>query len=226
MTSRRRLRHIAAASTGTTKNTTIRVMLPPMGLATRNNGTAAAAAMPAASRSTRSDDGSTITRPMHDAITPTNAAPRNGNTPGSGKSAEAAAIGVMVSSAIVIGMAIDTCSPLRRRNHASAMMPPSPIARNAPATGLASEVSGAATTATNIHRRSYAVSATRPNARPSANGSRPTARLTAVPTANQHAANAPIVPKRRWSRSANAAAAITLLAIPTTIGPNHEASGG
>ena len=103
MTSGRRLRHIAAARIGRTKNTTIRVMLPPRGLATRNNGTAAAAAIAADSRSTALGRGSTITRPTHDAITPRKPAPWNGNTPGSGNSAEAAAIGVTVRTAIAIG---------------------------------------------------------------------------------------------------------------------------
>ena len=88
MTSERRRLHIAAPRTGSTKNATMRVMLPPSGLANRNNGTDAIAVIAAESRSTRADGGSTITSPTHDAITPTNAAPRNGNTPGSGNNSE------------------------------------------------------------------------------------------------------------------------------------------
>jgi len=47
-----------------------------------------------------------------------------------------------------------------------------------------------------------------------------------VEAANQHAATAPAVPKYRWSNAASAPDAITLLAMPTASGPNHDATGG
>ena len=55
MTSLRRRLHMAAASTGSTKNATMRVMLPPRGLAKTNNGTDTMAVSAAARRSTRAD---------------------------------------------------------------------------------------------------------------------------------------------------------------------------
>ena len=195
MTSVRRRLHIAAARIGRTKNTTMRVMLPPSGLATRKSGTEATAVMAADRRSTRAVGGSTITSPMHDAMTPANAAPRNGNTPGSGNSADAMTTGAIVSTAMVTGASergrLAVASPEPQVDHDAAERDAEEHAGDR--AGQRRERGG--DQPEGGPPRSYASSATRPNASPSANGSRPTARLTAVPTANQQAAATPAVPK-------------------------------
>ena len=82
--------------------------------------------------------------------TPANAAPRNGNTPGSGNNAEAIdhrgdrQHGHRDRNDQAVG------SPLRRRSHRSITMPQSAMPRNTPATGLASEVRGAASSASAV----------------------------------------------------------------------------
>ena len=74
-TSRGRRRQRAHIITGTTNNTTSRVMLPPSGFAITNNGNVTAAASTAERRSTRSLAGSTTATPTQQTSTPTKAAP-------------------------------------------------------------------------------------------------------------------------------------------------------
>ncbi len=228
MTRGRRLRHIAAARIGSDEE-----RRPSASCCRRagwRRGTTeptAAAASPADSRSTRSD------RRQHD-----HQADARCHHPDETGAAERehTGIGEQRRSRGDRGDGEHGHRDRDLERHVFAVAPPQPCvdhdAARARSPGTHRRPGWRATSAERRPRRPRSIaarrpsSATRPNASPSANGSRPTARLTAVPTANQHAAIAPTVPKRRWSRSANAAAAITLLAMPTTIGPNHEASGG
>ncbi len=114
---------------------------------------------------------------------------------------------------------------------APARIPPIPHCRRAPAqattattthtaaTGLVRAVTAAAATATGARWRCNAQVTTSPHARPRANGTRPTTRLTAVPTANHTEPMRPLVPNSRPITRSNNTAATTPLAAATVTGP-------
>ena len=144
------------------------------------------------------------------------AAIRNGKRPASGNAPPRTARGARVAAASTRARAI-----AGRRCRAWIATASQASSRNTPATGLPSGVATDSTRASPRWRR-RAASAARPSASPSANASRPMARLTTVPAAKSSDA-APARDRTtsgtvRSSRSKHTAA-ITALAAPTRPGP-------
>src|SRR5262245_47554864 len=100
------------------------------------------------------------------------------------------------------------------------------IARNTPATGLASGQAKASARATTVWRRLSASAAASPTAIPNAKVSRPTAMLVTVAAANHTAPTVAAAPKTGRTRRVKQYAAAAALATARPPGPTRAPAAG
>src|SRR5688572_6111110 len=203
----------AATASGIATVWQTRTKLPPSGLGTTNSVIAVSVARIAPERTIR-----LLVAAASRHRVATDAAkwkPRNGNRPGSPNSNATVNSGAVVANAIAVAS---------RRRVASATAAAA-IARNTPATGLASGVIKAAASAIPKRPRRHARTAASATASPSANGARPTITLTTIAIAKTWSA---IVAEGVSSRERRMKqyVATSELSATTQNGPNHAISGG
>ncbi len=148
----------------------------------------------------------------------------NGSLPPSGNAIASSPTGSSVKNAHA---SPGTATRMRcSRTYAPIAWAPPPSAANRAATGLASAVSTASTTAIPLRLRWSANAIPIAGSRPNANVSRPVNRLVAVAAPNHSAPSHASSPKWRRTSGSNSAAVPTAAIPPATCGVSTAAIGG